>query len=114
MAEGIRMRHALATALLCLVLGAIPAGVRGQQQDSVVVPAVRDTTCVDTTDTTRAAERQKVRRRHSMDHNEVAAPRVDNIPLEGTDKGFIPIPGTTPDSLPACPVKKKVSHDSAG
>ena len=49
-----------------------------------------------------------------MDHNEVAAPRVDNIPLEGTNKGFIPIPGTTPDSLPACPVKKKVSHDSAG
>ncbi len=29
-----------------------------------------------------------------MDHNEVAAPRVDNIPLEGTGKGFIPIPGT--------------------
>jgi hypothetical protein len=49
-----------------------------------------------------------------MDHNEVAAPRLDNIPLEGTNKGFIPIPGTTPDSLPACSVKKKVSHDSAG
>jgi hypothetical protein len=113
MVEGIRSRRAVPAMLLCLMLGAIPAGVRGQQ-DSVVVPAVRDTTCVDTTDTTRAAERQKVRRRHSMDHNEVAAPRVDNIPLEGTDKGFIPIPGTAPDSLPACPVKKKVSHDSAG
>src|SRR6185503_2589600 len=123
MVEGIRLRSALAAMLLCLVLGAIPAGVRGQQQDSVIAPSVRDSTCADTTDTagtrdttdtTRGPERQPVRRRNSMDHNEVAAPRVDNIPLEGTDKGFIPIPGTTPDSLPACPVKKKVSHDSAG
>jgi hypothetical protein len=103
----------VAVLVLTLALAATPRGIRGQQ-DSVVAPAVRDTTCVDTTDTTRAAERQKVRRRHSMDHNEVAAPRVDNIPLEGTDKGFIPIPGTASDSLPVCPVKKKVSHDSAG
>jgi len=120
MVEGIRLRSALAAMLLCLVLGAIPASVRGQQQDSVIAPSVRDTTCADTTDTTgttdttRGPERQPVRRRNSMDHNEVAAPRLDNIPLEGTNKGFIPIPGTTPDSLPACPVKKKVSHDSAG
>jgi|SRR6185436_9852006 len=117
MVEGIRLRSALAAMLLCLVLGAIPASVRGQQQDSVIAPSVRDSTCADTTDTTdttRGPERQPVRRRNSMDHNEVAAPRLDNIPLEGTNKGFIPIPGTTPDSLPACSVKKKVSHDSAG
>ena len=23
-----------------------------------------------------------------MDHNEIAAPRVDNIPLEGTERGW--------------------------
>ena len=51
-----------------------------------------------------------------MDHNEVAAPRVDNIPLEGTDSGFIPIPGTAADSASKkiCPAKRKVSKDSAG
>jgi hypothetical protein len=111
MVEGIRLGRALAAMLLCLVLGAIPAGVRGQQQDSVLAPSVRDTTCADTTDTTRGPERQPVRRRNSMDHNEVAAPRVDNIPLEGTGKGFIPIPGTAPDSLKAgvCKPKRKTS-----
>jgi len=103
----------VAAGTLSLVLAAAPSGVRGQQ-DSAAVRAARDTTCVDTTDMTKASERQKVRRRHSMDHNEVAAPRVDNIPLEGTDKGFIPIPGTAPDSFPVCPVKKKAAHDSAG
>ena len=107
------LRNLVAAGALSLVLAAAPSGVRGQQ-DSTAVRAVRDTTCVDTTDTTNAPERQKVRRRHSMDHNEVAAPRVDNIPLEGTDSGFIPIPGTARDSVPACPAKKKVPHDSAG
>jgi hypothetical protein len=111
------LRYLVAAGMLGLVLAAAPGGVRGQQ-DSAAVRPVRDTTCVDTTDTTNAPERQKVRRRHSMDHNEVAAPRVDNIPLEGTDSGFIPIPGTGSDSLPVCqvkkPVKTKVSHDSAG
>jgi hypothetical protein len=115
MAEGITLRHALAAALLTMVLGAIPAGVRGQQQDSVIAPSVRDTTCADTpdttgtTDTTRGPERQPVRRRNSMDHNEVAAPRLDNIPLEGTGNGFIPIPGTAPDTLRAdvCKPKRK-------
>lgn len=118
MADGIRSRRALAAILLCVVLGAIPAGVRGQQQDSVIASSVRDTTCADTTDTTgatdttRGPERQPVRRRNSMDHNEVAAPRVDNIPLEGTGKGFIPIPGTAPDSLKAgvCKPKRKISQ----
>jgi len=118
MVEGIRLRRALAAILLCVVLGAIPAGVRGQQQDSVIAPSVRDTTCADTpdttgaTDTTRGPERQPVRRRNSMDHNEVAAPRVDNIPLEGTGKGFIPIPDTASDSLKAgvCKPKRKTSQ----
>ena len=112
------MRSALAAMLLCLVLAAIPASVRGQQQDSVIAPSVRDTTCADTTDTTgttdttRGPERQPVRRRNSMDHNEVAAPRLDNIPLEGTGNGFIPIPGTAPDSLKAgvCKPKRKTSQ----
>lgn len=107
------LRNLVAAGTLGLVLAAAPGGVRGQQ-DSAALRAVRDSTCIDTADTTNSPERQKVRRRHSMDHNEVAAPRVDNIPLEGTDKGFIPIPGTLPDSLPACPAKKKISHDSAG
>ena len=108
-------RNLVRAGILGLVLAATPKGVRGQQ-DSAAAPAVRDTTCADTTDTTRAPERQGVRRRISMDHNEVAAPRLDNIPLEGTDKGFIPIPGTPADSVPgrACPAKPKVSRDSAG
>ena len=121
MVEGIRLRSALAAMLLCLVLGAIPASVRGQQQDSVIAPSVRDTTCADTTDTTgalattdttRGPERQPVRRRNSMDHNEVAAPRLDNIPLEGTGNGFIPIPGTAPDTLKAgvCKPKRKTAQ----
>lgn len=107
-------RNLIAAGALVLVLAAVPRGVRGQQ-DSSAGRAVRDTTCVDTTDTTNAPERQKVRRRHSMDHNEVAAPRVDNIPLEGTDKGFIPIPGTAADSdsIRVCPAKRKIVKDSA-
>ncbi|HSR91530.1 MAG TPA: hypothetical protein VLK88_09500 [Gemmatimonadales bacterium] len=114
------MRRTFAAAFLCLVLGAIPAGVRGQQQDSVIAPAIRDSTCADTpdttgatdtTDTTRGPERQPVRRRNSMDHNEIAAPRLDNIPLEGTGKGFIPIPDTAADSLKAgaCKPKRKTT-----
>lgn len=100
--------------LLVLVMGAAPVAVRGQQHDSVGMAAVRDTTCADTTDTAQAAKRQKVRRRSSMDHNEVAAPRVDNIPLEGTDSGFIPIPGTGRDSISAaaCASKRKLPGDS--
>ena len=49
---------------------------------------------------------------YCMDHNEVAAPRLDNIPLEGTGNGFIPIPGTAPDSLKAgvCKPKRKTSQ----
>ncbi|HSE46354.1 MAG TPA: hypothetical protein VLA89_13595 [Gemmatimonadales bacterium] len=108
-------RSGIAIGLLSLVLGAAPAAVRGQQHDSVgTAAAVRDTTCADTTDTSQAAKRQKVRRRSSMDHNEVAAPRVDNIPLEGTDSGFIPIPGTGHDSISAaaCASKRKPSRDS--
>ena len=108
-------RGLIVAGVLGLVLAALPGNVRGQQ-DSSAVRTVRDTTCVDTTDTTKAPERQKVRRRNSMDHNEVAAPRVDNIPLEGTDSGFIPIPGTAADSASKriCPAKRKVSKDSAG
>jgi len=111
-------RNWIAAGLMGLMMGAVPAGVRGQQQDSVIAPSVRDTTCadtpdttgaIDTTDTTRGPERQPVRRRNSMDHNEVAAPRLDNIPLEGTGNGFIPIPGTAPDTLRAdvCKPKRK-------
>ena len=118
MVDGFRLRRALAAMLLCLVLGAIPALVRGQQQDSVIAPPVRDSTCADTgdttgaTDTTRGPERQPVRRRNSMDHNEIAAPRLDNIPLEGTGNGFIPIPDTAADSLKAgvCKPKRKTTQ----
>ena len=121
MVDGFRLRRALAAMLLCLVLGAIPALVRGQQQDSVIAPSVRDSTCADTTDTTaatdttdatRGPERQPVRRRTSMDHNEIAAPRLDNIPLEGTGNGFIPIPDTAADSLKAgvCKPKRKTTQ----
>ena len=108
------LRSLVTAGLLGMVLAATPKSIRGQQ-DSAVAPAARDTTCAGTTDTTRA-EHQKVRPRISMDHNEVAAPRVDNIPLEGTDKGFVPIPGTAHDSVPAraCPAKPKVSGDSVG
>jgi hypothetical protein len=112
------MRYSIAAALLSLVGGAMPTGVRAQQQDSVIAASVRDTTCADTTDTTgttdttRGPKRQPVRPRNSMDHNEVAAPRVDNIPLEGTGKGFIPIPGTASDSLKAgvCKPKRKTTQ----
>ena len=109
------MRNLVGTGVLGLLLAATPTGVRSQQ-DSTSRPAIRDTTCVDTTDTTRGPEQQNVRPRISMDHNEIAAPRVDNIPLEGTDKGLVPIPGTAPDSVPAraCPAKPKVSRDSVG
>lgn len=111
------VRNLVTAGLFGLLLAATPTGVRSQQ-DSTSIPTIRDTTCVDTADTTRGPEHQKVRPRISMDHNEVAAPRVDNIPLEGTDKGFIPIPGTASDSVPAraCPAKTKtkISRDSVG
>jgi hypothetical protein len=47
-----------------------------------------------------------------MDHNEIAAPRLDNIPLEGTGNGFIPIPDTAADSLKAgvCKPKRKTTQ----
>lgn len=53
--------------------------------------AVKQDSIKSATDTTKRA---KVRPRTSLDGKEVAAPRVDNIPINPDAKGFISLPGT--------------------
>jgi hypothetical protein len=107
-------RDSITAGVLGFLAVAAPAGLRAQQADTLAAPSVA--ACAVSKDSAAKPEHQLVRRRISMDHNDVAAPRVDNIPLEGTDSGFIPIPGTASDSVPAgrCLPSRKVSHDSAG
>jgi hypothetical protein len=86
----------MAAGLLGFLAVAAPAGLRAQQADTLAAPSVA--ACAVSKDRASKPEHQAVRRRISMDHNEVAAPRLDNIPLTGTEGGFIPIPGTAPES----------------
>jgi hypothetical protein len=104
--QGKKVRDSMAAGLLGFLAVTGPAGLRAQQADSLATPSVA-AGCGVSKDSAAKPEHPAVRPRISMDHNDVAAPRLDNVPVTGTEGGFIPIPGTAPDSAAVAPCRPK-------